>query len=101
VQPADGDHGAACRARSQRWVIDIALPQPRQEIGHVLAADRLDIGLPGRGHGRRVTLQITPVSLQRVLGEAALHGQVVEIPPDSSGDRGQLSTSARVIHGRP
>jgi hypothetical protein len=36
-----------------------------------------------------------------VLGEPALHGQVVEIPPDRSGEGGQLSTSASVTAGSP
>jgi hypothetical protein len=79
----------------------VALPQPGQEVSDILRADVLDLGPPGRGQRRCVALQVTPVRLERVLREPALYGQVVEIPPDNSGEGGQLSTSASGTAGRP
>ena len=79
----------------------IALAQAGQEVGHVLRADLLYLGPPSRGQGACIALQVTPVGLQRVLGESPLHGQVVEIAPDGSGECGQLSTSAKGRAGSP
>jgi hypothetical protein len=79
----------------------VALPQSGEKVSDILRADVLDLGPPGRGQRSGVTLQVTPVRLERVLGEPALHGQVVEIPPDRSGEGGQLSTSASVTAGSP
>jgi hypothetical protein len=45
----------------------VTLTQPGQEVGHVLSADLLDLGPPGRGQGARVPLEVAPIGLQRVL----------------------------------
>jgi hypothetical protein len=100
MQAADGDNGPSGRAGCQRRMVLVTFAEPGQEARDVLGTDLLDLGPPGRSQGRGVTTQVTPVSLQRVLGEAALYRQVVEITPDSSGEGGQLSTSARLTTGR-
>jgi hypothetical protein len=79
----------------------VNLSQPGEEVGHILRADVLNLGPPGCGQGCRIALQVTPIGLERVLGEAPFNGQVVEIAPDGSGERRQLSTSTRAASGRP
>jgi len=93
VQTADSDDGPTGRAGRERRVVLVTFAQPGQEASDVLSAYLLDLGPPGRSQSRGVTTQVTPVGLQRVLGEAALYRQVVEITPDSTGEGGQLSTS--------
>ncbi len=100
MQAADRDYrtpGGACR---QRRMVLVTFPESGQEVCHVLRADLLDLDSPSRREGGGVTPQVAPVSLQRVLGEAALYRQVVEIAPDGTGECGQLSTSARLTAGR-
>ena len=82
-------------------MIGVAFTQPGQEVGDILRADLLDLALPGGSQGGRVPLQVTAVCLQRVFRQPALYRQVIEIPPDGSGERGQLSTSASATLGRP
>ena len=82
-------------------MIGVAFAQSGQEVGDILRADLLDLALPGGSQGGRVPLQVTAVCLQRVFRQPALYRQVIEIPPDGSGERGQLSTSASATLGRP
>ena len=82
-------------------MLAVALAQPGQELGDVLRADVADVGPPAGFERGGVPGEVTPVRLQRVRRAASLHGQVVEVPRDRAGGCGQLSTSARVVTGRP
>ena len=82
MQPADGDHRPTRRTGGQRRVTPVPFPQPGQEVRDVLRADLLDLGLADGGEGGRVSLQVTPVSLEGVRGQATFHGQMIEITRD-------------------
>jgi hypothetical protein len=79
----------------------VALSQTGQEVSDVLSGDLPDLGSPARTQGCGVAFQVPPVRLKRVLGQAALDGQVVEIPRDRARECRQPSTSARVRDGSP
>jgi hypothetical protein len=101
MQPAHRDDSPAGRASRERRVRLVPFPQPGEEIRDVLRAHVLYLGPPGRGQGRRVSLEVATVGLESVLGEAPFDGEVVEIAPDGSGEGGQLSTSTSGSAGRP
>jgi hypothetical protein len=101
VQAAHRNDSTAGRGGRKRRMLAVALAQARQEGSDIASADVLDLCLPGCGQGVGVALQVTAVSRQSVLGQPALDGQVIEIPPDSPGEGGQLSTSASGTLGRP
>jgi hypothetical protein len=101
MQAPDSDDSAARRAGGERRVLGIAFAQPGQEVSDIGRGDVSDLRAAGHGEGRRVALQIAPVRLERVRGEAALDGQVVEISIDRPGQRCQVSTSASGTAGKP
>ena len=87
-------------------MVRVALTQPGQVVGDILGRHQLNLDPATLRESSRVPLQVTLVGLQRVRGQAALDGQVVEIAADRGRDRGgggtgQLSTSASGVAGRP
>ncbi len=52
----------------------VTFPQPAKEVGNVLRVDVLDLGPPGADYCRGVALEIAPVRLEGVLGEAPFYG---------------------------
>jgi hypothetical protein len=101
MQPAHGDDRTARRARRQRRVLGVTLAQAGQEVGDVLRTDGTDVRQCSPLQRRGIPVQVTPVCLQRVGGQASLYRQVVEVSRDGLGGRSQLRTSARVAAGRP
>ncbi len=82
-------------------MLAVALAQAGQEVGDILRADRADFGPSPLLQRASIPVQVAPVCLQRVSGQAPLYRQVVEVGRDGLGGTCQLSTSARVAAGRP
>ena len=101
MQPAHGNDGATSRACLQRRMVGVAFPQAGQKVSHVGRRHVRYLGPPGHRQGSRVAPQVAAVSLERVLGKAALDCKMVEVAPDRAGQRGQLSTSATPVAGSP
>ena len=101
MQPAHGHHGAPGGTGLKRRVLGVAFPQPGQEVSHVGRRHVGDLDAPCGRQSGRVAPKITPVCLERVLREAALDGQMVEIAPDRPDQCGQLSTSTTGTAARP
>ena len=70
----------------------IAFAQPGKEFCDVLGGYRADLGAPARGQGGGVPLQVPAVRLDGVSGEAALDGEMVEVPAGRRCDSGQPGT---------
>jgi hypothetical protein len=66
----------------------VALGQRRQVGRDASRRDRGQIGDRRGGQPVRVPVEVPPVSVQRVAGQPALDGQVVEIPADRTTQRG-------------
>ena len=77
----------------------VPLAQPGQEGRDILGGDLADHRAAPRGQRRLVTQQVAPVRLECVRGQAAFHGQVIQVPVDGPGQRGQLSTSLTGVAG--
>jgi hypothetical protein len=70
----------------------VARPQADQVIGDVRRLDVTDLRAAGRLERAGIPRQVPVVGRQGVGGQPALDGQVIEVPADSGGDRGQRST---------
>ena len=101
MQSPHRDYRTAGGARRQRRVLAVALAQAGQELGDILRADGTDVRQSSLGQCAGIPVQVAPVSLQRVGGQAPLYRQVVKVGRDGLRRSCQLSTSPRVAAGRP
>jgi hypothetical protein len=101
VQPSHGHQRTTGGGRRQRTVLVVPFPEPGQEGGDILLRDVGQVGEPGRRELVEVAAQVPAVRRQRVGGEAALDGQVVQVRRDGPGrGRGaQPSASASEVSG--
>jgi hypothetical protein len=81
-------------------MLAVALAQAGQEVGYVLRADGTDLGTAPLFQRGGIPVQVAPVCLQRVGGQAPLDCQVVEVGGDGPRGGCQLRTSASVAAGR-
>ena len=66
-----------------------ARPQVDQEVRDVLRGDLGDRRPAGQGQELQVALQIPAIGQQGVAGDAALDGEVVEVPAERGGELGR------------
>ena len=80
----------------------VALAHPGQETGDVRLRHLREVVATGVGEEPHIALQIPPVRRERVRGEPALDGQVVEVGRYGPRGRGaaQPSASASGVSGR-
>jgi hypothetical protein len=91
MQAAHGDYRPARRTGRERRVVLVALAEQREVVGHVRGGDLGDLSGTARGQRRGVPLQVPAVRLDRVSGQPALDGEMVEVPADRRGYLRQLT----------
>ena len=96
MQAADGDDRTPGRTRRERRMLTVALAQASQKVSDVLRTDSADVLQSALIQRRCIPVQVAPVGLQRVRGQAPLYRQIVEVGRDRLRGSCQLSTSASV-----
>jgi hypothetical protein len=82
-------------------MLAVAFPQASQKVSDVLRADGSDLRPSPLLQRGGIPVQVAPVCLQRVRGQAPLYRQVVEVRRDGLKRSCQLSTSASVAADMP
>ena len=86
VEPPHRHDGPGRRRRAQRRVVGVPLAQRDQEPGHGRLGDVVEVGHAEPVEVLEVAAQVAPVRRERVRGQAALDGEVVEVGADCPRD---------------
>ena len=75
-------HGASGGGRAQRRMVLVALPERHQEAGDDRLVHTAQVGDALPGEEAEIAAQVPAVRRERVLRQAALDGEVVQVGPD-------------------